>query len=133
MTPVAYALAGLIYVAETGWNYRKLKKGLITKEEFKRRAMYGAIGKVSALIGTSIGAAAGFCLGTVVLPGVGSIIGTVIGGVAGSLSIRALTIRMIEKVEDRIVTRKHRNQERRERFPRIRKFCQNMVKQKAEA
>jgi len=34
VSPIAWSVAGLIYIAETAINYRKLKKGEITKEEF---------------------------------------------------------------------------------------------------
>lgn len=102
VSPLAYTLAGIIYIAETGINYRKYKKGLIDKKEFKRRAFMGAIGKVSALMGTTIGASTGFAIGTMIMPGVGSVIGVVVGGVAGSLTLRAITLKTIRKIDERI-------------------------------
>lgn len=81
--PFAWAMVGLVYVAETGYSYRQYKRGLITEQEFKKRAMIGAISKVSLLIGTSVGATTGFLLGTAIMPGIGSIIGVIIGGVTG--------------------------------------------------
>lgn len=100
--PLAWSMAGLIYIAETGVNYRKFKKGLIDKKEFKRRATYGAIGKVSAIVGSSLGGMAGFIIGTALLPGIGSIVGTVIGGVSASLIVSALTVRSIQRIENLI-------------------------------
>ena len=35
--PVAWTFVGVVYVAETGINYRRMKRGEITKEEFKKR------------------------------------------------------------------------------------------------
>lgn len=35
--PVAWTFVGLVYVAETGINYRRMKRGEITKEEFENR------------------------------------------------------------------------------------------------
>jgi hypothetical protein len=34
-SPVAWSFAGLVYLAQTGCNYRKMKAGTMTKEEFK--------------------------------------------------------------------------------------------------
>lgn len=99
VAPFAWAMVGLIYIAETGFSYRQLKKGLITEEEFNRRAVIGAISKVGMLLGTSAGATAGFLLGSAVLPGVGSIIGVVVGGLVGGYLGQALTVRLIAKVE----------------------------------
>ena len=83
VAPFAWAMVGLIYVAETGFNYRQLKKGIITEKEFKKKAVIGAISKVGLLLGTSVGATTGFLLGTAILPGVGSIIGVIMGGLTG--------------------------------------------------
>ena len=100
--PLAWTLAGLIYVAETGVNYRKMKKGLIDKKEFNNRAKYGAIGKVGAIVGSSLGGAAGFLIGSAILPGIGSIIGTIVGGVATSLVVSALTVKSMKNIDKRI-------------------------------
>jgi len=35
--PVAWTFVGLVYVAETGINYRRMKRGEISKDEFKKR------------------------------------------------------------------------------------------------
>ena len=35
--PLAWSLMGVIYIAETTYNYSQLKKGKISKEEFKKR------------------------------------------------------------------------------------------------
>lgn len=100
--PFAWAVTGLIYIAETGFNYRKLKKGEIDKKEFKRRAVIGAIAKVGGLLGTSVGAACGFLVGTAIAPGIGTIIGVIVGGISGSITGQALTLRSIAAVEGQI-------------------------------
>ena len=60
--------------------------------------MIGAVAKVSAIVGTSIGGACGFLIGSAIMPGVGSVIGVVVGGVAASLALRAITTRAAERV-----------------------------------
>lgn len=35
--PIAWTFVGVVYLAETGINYRRYKRGDITKEEFKTR------------------------------------------------------------------------------------------------
>jgi hypothetical protein len=106
ISPLAWSLAGVLYIAECGINLRKYKRGEITKEEFKRRAFYGAIGKVSGIIGTSIGAAAGFMVGSMIMPGVGTITGTIVGGIAGGVTVSAITIKTIQRIDARITKTK---------------------------
>lgn len=100
--PLVWTAAGLIYIAETGMNYRKYKKGLITKREFKKRMVFGAFGKLAMIGGTAIGSMAGFAIGTAVFPGIGTITGVVIGGIAGSLIVRAITLKTLAKIDDRL-------------------------------
>lgn len=100
--PLAWTMAGLIYIAETGVNYNKLKKGLIDKKEFKKRAKYGAVGKVGAIVGSSIGGALGFLLGTAILPGIGSVVGVVVGGVSVSFAMSALTVKAVKGIDTKI-------------------------------
>lgn len=96
--PLAWSMMGVIYIAETTYNYRELSRGNITDEEFKKRQIIGAIAKVSSIFGTSIGGACGFLIGSAILPGVGTIIGVVLGGIASSLALRAITARAAERV-----------------------------------
>ena len=62
-----------------------MKKGVIDKKEFKRRAAIGAVAKLGGLAGTSMGAMTGFIIGSAIMPGVGSIVGLLIGGLTGGL------------------------------------------------
>ena len=95
VSPFCWGAVGLIFIAETLVSYRKFKRGEIDEKEFKRRTFYSAVGKVSGVLGTSLGAAGGFVLGTMIAPGVGSIAGTIIGGVSGGMILAHLTIRGI--------------------------------------
>ena len=105
MAPIVWTVMGVIYIAETGFNYRELKLGKITKEEFKKRQVIGAVAKVSSVLGTSVGGVCGFLVGSAILPGVGSIIGVILGGIAGSLVIRAITQRSARRIYELIEER----------------------------
>lgn len=98
----AWAFAGLVYLAETGCNYRKMKEGKISKAEFKRSTEEGAVGVVGGLAGASGGAATGFIIGSAVCPGIGSIIGTITGAVIGGLEGKKYSIELLEKIEQRV-------------------------------
>jgi len=87
-----------------------LKQGKITKDEFKKRQIIGAVAKVSSLLGTSIGGACGFMIGSAILPGVGSIIGVIAGGIAGSLVVRAMTQRAAERIYNILEEKKQLHQ-----------------------
>ena len=89
--PIAWTFVGILYLTETIINYRKMKRGEITKQEFKNLTINGAVGTVGGLLGASLGAAGGFTVGSLVFPIVGSIAGTIIGGIAGGLTGKKLS------------------------------------------
>jgi type III secretory pathway component EscV len=91
-------MMGVIYIAETTYNYRELRRGNISNDEFKKRQVIGAVAKVSSILGTSIGGACGFLVGSAIMPGIGSVIGVVLGGITASLVLRAMTARAAERV-----------------------------------
>lgn len=91
-----------IYTAQTGLNYRRLKKGDISKKEFWRRVKLNSITTVSSIAGGSGGAAAGFALGTALFPGIGSMVGAVVGGIAGGIAGEKLSAKAYESIEERI-------------------------------
>ena len=96
--PLAWSMMGIIYIAETTYNYRELSRGTITNEEFKKRQVIGAVAKVSTILGTSIGGATGFLVGSAIAPGIGSILGVVLGGLTGSFVLRAITASAAKRV-----------------------------------
>ena len=85
--PYKWIFGACIYTAQTGINYRKYKKGQITKKEFKRRAELGAVTVIGGLTGATAGSAVGFAIGTIGGP-IGQIIGIIIGGIAGGIGGR---------------------------------------------
>lgn len=102
--PVAWTFVGLVYVAETGINYRRMKRGEITKEEFKKRVKQGAVGTVGGLACASAGAALGFVIGSALFPVVGSIVGVLLGGVLGGIAGKKLSVRLLTKIEKKLQT-----------------------------
>lgn len=100
--PLAWSFVGLVYIAETGINYRRYKRGDITKDEFKTRMKTGAVGTVGGLACASAGALLGFVVGSALFPVVGSIVGVLLGGVVGGLAGKRLSVRMLMKIEAKI-------------------------------
>ena len=64
---IGIIIQGVIYAAQTGVNYRKYRKGKITKEEFKRRAKMGAFGTTCKVIGSTGGLTCGFLIGQLII------------------------------------------------------------------
>jgi hypothetical protein len=99
---VPWLFASVVYTAQTGYNYRKYKRGEITKKDFQRSAKIGAVGVGAGILGASGGGAVGFLLGTLILPGIGSGIGTIVGSIAGGISGKKLSTKVYEKIEEKI-------------------------------
>lgn len=104
--PLAWTITGIFFLAQTGLNYRKLKRREITQEEFKKRAIIGGIASVSSIAGSSLGAAGGFLIGTAIFPGVGSIVGTIVGGIVGGLTFRIGTVFTARHIDEIIQSNK---------------------------
>ena len=56
-------IAGTIFTAQTGVNYRKFKKGMISKKEFKQRTRKNGVRQTGSVVGGSVGAGTGFLVG----------------------------------------------------------------------
>ena len=61
--PIQIVVGAIVYTAMMGISYRKLKKGEITKKQFKKQAGKGACGTTGALVGVVAGSFVGFALG----------------------------------------------------------------------
>lgn len=108
--PLAWTFVGVVYLAETGINYRRYKRGAISKEEFKNRLKQGAVGTVGGLACASAGAALGFVIGSACFPVVGSIVGVLVGGVAGGVTGKRLSLKMMSKIEAKMAKIKELNE-----------------------
>ena len=86
MSHSAWIAMAFIYTAQTGLNYRRYKKGKIDKKEFWRRLKLNSVTTVGSMAVGSGGAAAGFAVGTMIFPGVGSVVGAVVGGLASGFA-----------------------------------------------
>jgi len=61
--PLGFMVAGVVYTAQTGINYRKYKKGLIEYDEFKQRVKKGAFATTGSMIGSTGGLIGGVLAG----------------------------------------------------------------------
>lgn len=106
IAPLGMVLAGLVFIAESGLNFRRYKQGKISKKECIARVKHGAAGTVGSMIGVTAGVAIGFTAGSALFPVVGSLVGAGIGAVAGmiagkyvGLKILCMTERAIAQVK----------------------------------
>mmetsp|Transcript_15602 Transcript_15602/g.21084 ORF Transcript_15602/g.21084 Transcript_15602/m.21084 type:complete len:290 (-) Transcript_15602:129-998(-) len=101
-----WIFVGFVLVAQTGIDYRKLKKGIITKREFYRNARTRTVMSLIGLATGAAGASVGFAVGTIIFPGLGSavgaIIGTMLGGIGGSTVGRSVSAKAYGIIEDRM-------------------------------
>ena len=106
--PYAPVVLGLFFSAKTGLDYRKYKKGDITKAEFKKRTKKGALTTTSSMLGSAIGSVGGMivCQIIIPLPLVGAVIGSVVGGFGGAFAASKITLRYYEKYEARVAVQK---------------------------
>jgi hypothetical protein len=100
--PIAWSFVAIVYIAETSINYRRFKRGDISKTEFVARAKTGAVGTIGGLAGASAGAALGFVAGSAVFPVIGSIVGVIVGGIAGGIVARKLSVKLFVSIENKI-------------------------------
>ena len=61
--PLGLIVSGVIFSAQTGIDYRKMKKGEITKAEFKQRTKKNTFTTTGSMIGTTGGMVGGFLAG----------------------------------------------------------------------
>ncbi len=102
VAPMAWTFAGICFLAQTGSNYRKMQKGSMTRSQFHQETKNGAVGTVGGIGGASGGAAAGFLLGSALFPVVGSFIGTIGGAVLGGIIGRRLSLKALDKIENKL-------------------------------
>ncbi len=111
VSPIAWVFAGVIFMAHTVSDNRKVKKGLMSKEEFRKRMKRNAVGIGSGVLGSSGGAAAGFLIGSAICPGVGSAVGCIAGAITGGILGKKLAGKMLDKLDDRVTATNARRAE----------------------
>jgi uncharacterized protein YcfJ len=100
--PLTWVFVGVIFMAQTVSDNRKVKKGLMSKEEFKKRMKRNAAGIGCGILGSSGGAAAGFLIGSAICPGLGSAVGAIAGAITGGVLGNTLGRKTIKKLDDRV-------------------------------
>ena len=91
--------AGIVLTAKTGIDYRKMKRGELTQEQFNKNAKENGVRGVGAVIGGTGGMAAGFAIGSVFFPGIGSLVGAIVGGLGGSYAGEEYAYKAQEAIE----------------------------------
>ena len=106
--PIGFVVAGVVYSAQTGLDYRKYKKGEISYGEFEKRAKRGIFETTGGMIGTTGGMVGGFFTGQMLIPFpvVGGIIGSVVGGMAGGITGASVSVKIYERMEAHLEARK---------------------------
>ena len=102
--PIGLIITGVIFTAQTGIDYRKFKRGEITKQEFKRRTKRGAFAATGSIVGTTGGMIGGFFAGQLLIPipVVGGLIGTVVGGFAGGYTGSKVSTKLYDSIEEKM-------------------------------
>lgn len=105
--PVGLIVSGVLFSAQTGIEYRKYKRGEMTKDEFKKSTKKGAIMTSGSLVGSTGGMVGGFFAGQLLIPipVVGGIIGAFAGGFAGGMTGAKVSLKWYEKMEARMAAR----------------------------
>lgn len=115
-----------VYTAQTGLNYRRYKKGKIDKKEFWHRMKLNSVTTVGSMAVGSGGAAAGFAVGTLIFPGVGSIVGAVVGGLAGGFAGEKWSAKAYNMIEMKLEESKLKKEqeEKHTHFKELESSCQ---------
>lgn len=104
VSPITYGFAAILLAAQTATDYHKVKKGQMTKKEFKKRLKYNGVGAGAGILGASAGAATGFLIGSAILPGIGTGIGVLTGAIFGGVMGQKLSHKALKKMDDKILT-----------------------------
>ena len=122
----AWIAMAFVYTAQTGLNYRRYKKGKIDKKEFWHRMKLNSVTTVGSMAVGSGGAAAGFAVGTLIFPGVGSIVGAVVGGLAGGFAGEKWSAKAYNMIEMKLEESKLKKEqeEKHTHFKELESSCQ---------
>jgi hypothetical protein len=97
-----WVVIAFAYIADSGLNYRRYLSGRISASQFWTQTSLLSLTTLEGLAGGAGGVALGFALGTLILPGVGSLIGSVVGGLAGGYAWDKLMLNNYLTLEHKI-------------------------------
>ena len=101
-----WIFTAFVLTAKTGIDYRKLRRGQIDKREFARRFRTNTVTGVFSICCAIAGGTAGFCIGTVIVPGFGSVVGGTVGTLVGAITVgfmaRKVSTKGYSQIEDQI-------------------------------
>ena len=102
MSKSSWIMMAFIYTAKTGLNYRKYKRGKMSKEDFINWFKKHTVETIGSLMGGGLGSALGFFGGSLIMPGVGSAVGAIAGGIAGTLYTAKLLNFAFDRIHGRV-------------------------------
>ena len=78
--------------------YRRYKHGKLSKDEFLDNLKANTVHKLTSLVLGGGGLTIGYALGTLILPGVGSLVGALVGGILVAYYGQYLILHIYEKL-----------------------------------
>lgn len=102
VSPVSWAFAGILLTAQTATDHKKVKAGLMTKEQFNLNLKTNSIASAGGIVGSSGGAMTGFLIGSAICPGVGSAVGTFAGAMVGGIMGAKYSKKALKTMDDRV-------------------------------
>lgn len=78
-----WVVLAFVYMADSGLNYRRYVQGKISARQFWTKTSLLSLNTIEGLAGGAGGLALGFTIGSMLMPGIGSLIGSLVGALAG--------------------------------------------------
>ena len=111
-SPIAISFVSILFLAEAGINYRRMKTGKIDRKEFRLRLRNNGVCSVGGLAGAASGSTIGFLIGSAAFPIVGSFLGVIIGGVIGALLSKKLCLATLSGIDKKVARARERAEAR---------------------
>lgn len=89
-------------MADSGLNYRRYKEGKISPQQFWTQTSLLSLTTIEGLAGGAGGLALGFTIGSILMPGLGTLIGSLVGALAGEYVGDRVMLQQYQSLESRI-------------------------------
>lgn len=83
LSEATWVIIAFAYIADSGLNYRRYKEGKISPQRFWTQTSLLSLTTIEGLAGGAGGLALGFTIGSILMPGIGSLVGSMVGAIAG--------------------------------------------------
>jgi uncharacterized membrane protein len=102
LADATWVVLAFVYIADSGLNYRRYKEGKISPQKFWTQTSLLSLTTIEGLAGGAGGLALGFTIGSILMPGLGSLIGSLVGAVAGEYVGDRFMLQQYQSLESRI-------------------------------